>query len=557
MLAEEREDWTFVLCDSLEKVFADERPRPMSLDIPYSVFLEEKASWQIALRPPTVEDVLEHERLGDLRFTVTQGGEYVTLRTVELVPCSMTAYADADAGYLRTAPGMYPDLLRPMAGDVLKPIVAQWQAVWVDFLVRDAAQGGEHLVTVEVASTTTGRTLFSESVPITVIPKTLPPLSIVNTHWFHCDGLSNYYNVEVFSEDHWVIIEKFIAKAREADINSLLTPTWTPPLDTAVGGTRLPTQLIEVWGDESGYRFDFSKLLRWLELCKRHGIRYVEVAHFFTQWGAEFTPAIYVHRGGELRREFGWDVRATDPRYRTFLEALVPQLRAVLTEYWDSDRVFYHISDEPVAATLESYRRAKEVVADLLDGAQIVDALSDYEFYESGVVPFPAVATDAVQPFIDNGVENYWVYYCVGQNRDVANRFIGLPSSRNRVLGWQLFAFHVGGFLQWGYNFYNSQLSIRPIDPFLDTSVGGVFPAGDSFLVYPGTDGEPYESIRFRVFAQAMADHRAMSLAAESVGFSAVLRLIDPDGTLAFDRFEYDPDHYRRTREAINRLIVG
>lgn len=554
MLPEKRDGWTFVLCDSLEKVFADERPRAMNQDIPISVFRGETTSWQIAFLPPTVEDVLEHEKLEDLRFTVTAGAGLVTLKRVELVPCSMVAYDNADAGYLRTAPGMYPDLLRPLTGELVRPVVAQWGAVWADVVTGDA---GEHVVTIEVASTATGNVLFSVSLVVTVHEEELPPLSIVNTHWFHCDGLSTYYGVEVFSEEHWAIIEKFVAKAAEADINSLLTPTWTPPLDTAIGGTRLPTQLIEVWGEPHGYRFDFSKLVRWLELCERHGIRYIEIAHFFTQWGARFTPAIYIHRDGELQREFGWDVPATDPRYRAFLEALVPELRRVLAEHWDAERVLFHISDEPTAATLDSYSQAKEVVADLLDGARVVDALSDYEFYASGAVPSPVVATDAVQPFIDKGVQGFWVYYCVGQNKDVANRFIGLPSLRNRVLGRQLFAFEVGGFLQWGYNFYNSQLSTRSIDPFLDTSVGGVFPAGDSFLVYPGPDGEPYESIRFRVFAEAMADHRAMSMAAERVGRAAVLAIIDPDGTLAFDRFGYDPDEYRRTREAVNRLVVG
>jgi hypothetical protein len=118
-----------------------------------------------------------------------------------------------------------------------------------------------------------------------------------------------------------------------------------------------------------------------------------------------------------------------------------------------------------------------------------VDALSDFDFYSSGIVPLPVVATDAVKPFLDAEVENLWVYYCVSQNRNVANRFITLPSARNRVLGHQLFAFGVQGFLHWGFNFYNSYLSIRPIDPFRDTCAGGAFPGGDPFIVYPGADG--------------------------------------------------------------------
>ena len=44
--------------------------------------------------------------------------------------------------------------------------------------------------------------------------------------------------------------------------------------------------------------------------------------------------------------------------------------------------------------------------------------------------------------------------YCVSQKRDVANRFIALPSVRNRVLGKQLFVHEAPGFLDWGFNFW-------------------------------------------------------------------------------------------------------
>jgi hypothetical protein len=554
-VAQARRQWTFVVCDSLEKVFADEAPRPMNEDISCSVFLGECASWQVAFLPPTVEDILEHEKLGELDFSV-EGSAPVRMSAVELVPCAVAAFDNPDSGYLRTMPGMYPDLLVPLSTGRVAPIVGQWRAVWFDVSVDDESAAGVHTFTVRATSTMTNDVVFERTVTVEVLPRRLPELGIVNTHWFHCDGLANYYGVEVFSEEHWAAIERFIEKATQASINSLLTPTWTPPLDTAVGGTRTPTQLIDIDYADGAYSFDFEKLIRWLSICRRYGVRYIEVAHFFTQWGARFAPAIYVRRDGALNRDFGWDTPATDPSYRRLLEQLIPELKAVLAEHWDEERVIYHISDEPSGDMLESYTLAKNVVADLLGEVVMVDALSGYEYYASGAVPLPVVATDHVAPFLANGVEDYWVYYCVGQNKDVANRFISLPSLRNRVLGWQLFAFGAKGFLQWGYNFYNSQESRRSINPFADTSVGGVFPAGDSFLVYPGPQGVPYESIRFRVFAAAMDDHRAMTLAAGLGGRDAVMRMVDPDGDLAFDRFSYDPDFYRRGREAINRFIV-
>ena len=57
-----------------------------------------------------------------------------------------------------------------------------------------------------------------------------------------------------------------------------------------------------------------------------------------------------------------------------------------------------------------------------------------------------------------------------------------------------------------------------------------------------------------------MRDHRAMQALRDVAGKDAVMRLIDTDGNggrLRFDAYSYDPNHYRRTREEINRLVAA
>ena len=60
----------------------------------------------------------------------------------------------------------------------------------------------------------------------------------------------------------------------------------------------------------------------------------------------------------------------------------------------------------------------------------------------------------------------------------------------------QLYKYKIIGILHWGYNFYNSQFSLEKINPYQVTDAGGAFPSGDAFLVYPGEDRHPEESIR-------------------------------------------------------------
>ncbi|GAB3608930.1 DUF4091 domain-containing protein [Humibacter ginsengiterrae] len=548
-------EWSFVLCDSLEKVYPDAPPRPWSREVPLSVTLGETASFQLAYRPPVSTAFRDPS---PLHLSVEgPSADLVTVHRVELVPCVLPAFPGHDNGYDRDAPGLFPDLLAPLDEGELWPMFGNWRAVWFDVISDDEARAGIHTLAVVVRDGE-GRELYRDDVTVTVLPLRLPELDIVNSHWLHADAIADHYRVPVFGEEHWELLERFVASASGMGVNSLLAPVWTPPLDTGVGHYRTPVQLVDVEDTGDGtFRFRFERLVRWIDLCRRNGIRGVEVAHLFTQWGAAFTPAVYGRRDGETVRLFGWDVAATDPRYRTFLEQLLPQLLEVLDEHADIDRVVFHISDEPHGdEQLTNYLAAKDVVADLLAGRRIVDALSDFAYYESGAVPVPVVATDAITPFLDNRPDELWAYYCVSQDRDVANRFFALPSARNRVIGHQLFRFGIQGFLHWGFNFYYSWHSLRLIDPFRDTTSGGAFPGGDPFVVYPGEHGHPLPSIRYRVFAQAMADHRAMQALRERDGVEAVTELIDPDGTLRFDRFTADPVHYLSVREAINTRLV-
>ncbi|MFC7622139.1 DUF4091 domain-containing protein [Microlunatus sp. GCM10028923] len=555
--------WQFVLTDSLETVLPSAPPRAHAeTGGPRgggSVFLGEPYSVQVAFRPPPEGRVGSHA----LDFTLSgTAAPYASIFAVDLVPAPMPAFPDHDDNYVITEPSLAPDVLRPVPDGRVEPIVGSWRSVWIDVRV-DPAQAPAGVAELDLELTITARrtgteeALFAETVPVRVINQQLPPLDLVNTQWLHADCLVDYYGGTAFDEGHWAALDQFVGSAARMGITGLLTPLWTPPLDTAVGLRRTPVQLLDITRDGGVYRFGFDKLGRWLDLFRRHGIAYLELSHLFTQWGAKATPAIDAVVDGRPTQLFGWDVAATDPEYRRFLVALLPELRAYLGQHWDPSKIIFHISDEPHHDQLESYQAARKVVADLLDGCLVVDALSDYSFYTSGVVANPVVATNHVEPFLEAKVERLWVYYCVSQNKIVANRFIGMPAARHRVLGHQLFAADAGGFLHWGFNFYNGQHSRTRLSPFTDTTSGGAFPAGDPFIVYPGPDRTVWESTRHRVAAQAMNDHRAMQLLRDRAGREAVLKIIDPDGTVTFSNYSRDPGHFLQTRERINAAILA
>lgn len=77
-----------------------------------------------------------------------------------------------------------------------------------------------------------------------------------------------------------------------------------------------------------------------------------------------------------------------------------------------------------------------------------------------------------------------------------------MPSYRNRILGLQIYKFNIEGFLQWGYNFYYNQYSLKKINPYIISSADKAFPSGDAFSVYPVTNGAGL-SLRANIISSA------------------------------------------------------
>lgn len=455
--------YEFCLVSSLYKVLPDEKPETMR-NVCLSGFWGETVSVQIAYS-------CQNDDLGesDSHFRIRTQSELsdITLRRVELVPCAYPCHGTRDEDYLVTRPGLYPDLLLPLEkGQQVRAIAAQWRSIWVDVsLKRDMPDG---IYGIEIfLEDKDGNVLEKFQIAVRVHGIQLPPQRLIHTQWFHCDCLADYYHVPVFSEEHWRIVENFIKSVVRNGVNMILTPVFTPPLDTSPGKERTTVQLVEVSREGDCWRFGFERLARWISLCEACGIRYLEISHLFTQWGAVSAPKIVgTVDGGPPQKLFGWHTPAVGGEYTRFLHAFLPELKAFLRECKWLERTWFHISDEPHESEMESFAQAKRSVEDVLEGCQVMDALSSFALYQRGFVQRPVASVDHIGPFLEARVFHLWAYYCTAQALAVPNRFIAMPSTRNRILGVLLYYFRIEGFLHWGFNFYNSQRSEEHIDPY-------------------------------------------------------------------------------------------
>ena len=528
-----------VVLSSLEKVFPETDPRPEAALSRLTCLNNEPLSFQIAYR-------LElGEILAATTFVRITSDLPVSLYSVGYAPVLQPSDPKLNDRYRA---GLFPDRLlkkrvNPKVSVKRYPthsihveddpvhLFAQsdsWRAVWITLNEEGRrASGGEHSVLVEFFSQTDGSKLGEASLTVSVIDASLPKQTLKYTNWFHCDCLCDAYGVSPFSPRFWDLFADYVKQASLHGMNMLLTPCFTPPLDTPIGEERMTVQLVGVTVTRGEYSFDFSLLERYLSIARKHGIEYFEHSHFFSQWGAEHAPKVMATVDGRYRRLFGWETVAWGSKYKAFLQAYIPALLAFLKERGLDHRFIFHVSDEPSPENHDTYRKAKAALGDLLKGYTVGDALSHYEYYEDGSVTSPIVKTNRVADFYGKA-KNLWVYYTGTQCYDgLSNRKLNCSGERNRMLGIQLYMHEIKGFLHWGYNFWYDALSQGFADPNTDACIYHGANPGTGFLVYPALNGGCIPSIRQKVFYEGILDLRALCLLERLIGKGETKRFVE------------------------------
>lgn len=489
----------------------------------YTIFQNEALSFQVA-------------------FRITDGSEkstqfFLKVDTELPISCYYTGYVPvmhADFSTIEpVAPvGMYPDILIPKkvnarlneqysCGDKMyyeedeKVLLCayndSWQGIW--FVVNENERNmsaGDYVIHIELLGES-GEQIGTCEVELEVLGQELPKQKLIYTNWFHYDCLADYYRIEIFSEEYFVIMRDFVRKAVRNGMNMLLVPAFTPPLDTAIGEERMTAQLVKIKVQDGEYEFDFSLLRKFLRMCQEDGIEYFEHSYLFTQWGACHAPKIMAQVDGSETRIFGWETDAAGEEYIRFLRIYLTELKKILREEGLEKRILFHISDEPEEKDFHNYETVYDKIADLLEEYMVGDALSNPKFMERGIVKLPIPRTKRAKEFEGKGVPIWCYYIGADVDRGMSNRLIQLPRERNRILGIQMYYHQIKGFLHWGYNFYYGKLCRGLFDPKVNPC-GGFHNAGTSFIVYPAQDQTAYQSIRQKIFAEGINDMRVLEL---------------------------------------------
>lgn len=462
---------------------------------------------------------------------------------------------DDDINYETKECGFMPDILVPIEDkNNMTSMSAGVGSFWVDVNISPDCPAGTYPITIKLMSINPDNTepYFTKTLEVEVINEVVEPQSLIYTRWLYVDCIADYHCVEIYSEKHWELIENYISQAVSVGVNMILIPVHTPPLDTEIGTKRPCVQLVDIKKTKDGYTFDFDRFKKFIDICKKHGVKYYEIAHMFSQWGAKNAPNIMVTENGKTDYMFGWHTDATSEDYVSFLKQYITAISKALKEENIIENTYFHISDEPTLETIEAYQRASDIIKPLIGNGKTLDALSEYSFYEKGFVEVPVTIISSIEKFLKHDVKHQWVYYCCLPQKKYPNAFLSMPLSRIRILGVLMYKYNIEGFLHWGLNYYNAYNSHYNINPYQTTSVDGAYPSGDAFILYPSKNGA-YNSIRGKATYEAICDMNLCRTLEKYISHKEIVNIIDScaNRNLTFSDYPVNKEFFSNLRDRL------
>lgn len=326
-------------------------------------------------------------------------------------------------------------------------------------------------------------------VSLSVADVLLPPESLKITNWFSVRNMAAAHGCEMWSEDHWKMIEKYGRKMRRMRQNVF----WI-------------TQdiILSSKNDDGTYSFDFTYCERLIRTYLGMGFSVIEGAPVYGRdsWGAnEFRIGTPDGRVPAL----------SDEGY-AYAAALLTAWRRFLEKNGWYHLLIQHIGDEPHEGVAAEYRILSGILRKFLPGVPLIDAVETHELSGALDIWVPkndyyARNRDGLEKLRARG-DTIWFYTCCIPGGHFANRLLDAPLLRARMLHWGNFFYDLPGYLHWGLNHWQDWG-----DPFVDTTpMNGPdnrLPAGDSHILYP-LGGEVLGSMRGEMMRCGAEDYELL-----------------------------------------------
>jgi hypothetical protein len=439
-------------------------------------------------------------------------------------------------------PGLVPDPLWPLTKAETGPYESR--SFWITLTIPAGAEPGLRKVKARLSlprsKEQVNLTADLEISDFVMQPRRGFPI----IHWWRGEATWDYYKTGMFDERWYQITRAQLEDMLSHGSDVVYVPIFFDRRETF----KRPCQLLIVNEPQPGiYEFDWSRVKKFTDMCKQIGFRQFEWSHLWIYWGVENPVRIYKSEGERHVMLWPADISGFSKTFMSFLDQFLPEFHKFLKREGILENSYFHLSDEPGSGQhITNYKRARQILREKAPWMKVMDALSDIQYGRQGLTDIPVPMISSAQAYIDEKIP-HWVYYCCAPQGPWLNRFLDTPLPKIRMSGMLFYRLGARGFLHWGYNYWHKMESEQIGDPFNDASNASWpgIPYGDPFVVYPGADGRPMDSIRWEVFAESLQDYAIL----QSAG-------IDPSDTLlarikSYADFPKTEEWHRKTLETI------
>jgi len=382
--------------------------------------------------------------------------------------------------------------------------------------------------------------------------------------WQHNSNIARKYDCELWSDKHFEIMEKYIESLANLGQKAISVVVSEIPWSGQWSAyNRIdPSNLFEYsivgikFNKAGRWEYDFSALNRYVNLCMKYGINQeIEVFGLLNIWLMEdagygkvihdYDDAVRIRYYDESDGTYKYIRRKAD--FISYVKALESNFRK---NGWTN--IVRIVADEP--SDPELFSKNLSAIREVAPSFKYKAALNEVSFIENnieGICDYVPILNCVCREFeklkeIRNRIEGRISYYvcCIPE---LPNTYICSHLLEARLIPWLSWYLGLDGFLRWNYTAW-------PNDPLRKISYQyPSFHAGDTNFVYPGSNGEPLLTLRYKALERGIRDYEIIRRFVDKTGNSDMVYKLMQKVFLWQDVKELLPQ-CRKTREELFSL---
>ncbi len=359
------------------------------------------------------------------------------------------------------------------------------QPIWLSIKVPVNTSPGNYKGTVKIKSDKD----YTMQIVMQVLNRTLDPASKWQYDldlWQHPVAIARIHQVPLWSTEHFSLMKKYYEMLANAGQKTITTSIVNEPWGHQTYDD-YPSLIKWTKKKDGSWKYDYSLFDKYVAFVMDCGIRERINCYSMVPWKIAFT-----YDDESLQKEAVFTDAIGTPSYNAFWKTMLVDFTRHLKQKGWFDRTYIAMDERPMEAMKSVIKLLKETDKNwkiALAGDYHPEIEKDIDTYcIASKWNFPATTLQRRQ---QDGKISTWYTCCT---EPYPNAFTFSSPAEGAWIGWYSASKNLDGYLRWAYNSWTK-------NPLADSRFTS-WPAGDTYLVYPG----PLSSIRFEKLVEGAQD---------------------------------------------------